>query len=108
MSRPDSAITAIVMGLVCGVGAALAFRTLKRTAGHVAEHVGQSAVGRIARVIIPLPEQGMGKVRIELGGRTVDLMAKTTGLRIERGDQVVIEDVDGEIARVCRAPDELK
>ena len=103
-----TAITAIVMGLACGLGAATAFRALKRSSGHVAEHTSESAVGMIARVIVPLPEKGIGKVRIELGGRTVDLMAQTTGLRIERGDQVVIEEVDGEMARVGRAPDELK
>lgn len=103
-----TAITAIVMGLVCGLGAATAFRALKRSSGHVAEHTSESAVGMIARVIVPLPEKGIGKVRIELGGRTVDLMAQTTGLRIERGDHVVIEEVDGEMARVGRAPDELK
>ena len=103
-----TAITAIVLGLTCGLGAALAFRTLKRTSGALAEHAGHSAVGRIARVIVPLPETGIGKVRIELGGRSVDLMAKSTGLRIERGDQVVIEDVEGEIAQVCRAPEELQ
>ncbi len=103
-----AAVTAIVMGLVCGLGAALSYRALKRSSGVIVENAARSAVGRIARVIVPLPETGVGKVRIELGGRTVDLMAKGTGLRIERGDQVVIEEVDGEIARVCRAPEELR
>ena len=103
-----TAITAIVMGLVCGFGAAAAFGALKRTASEHTEHAGEVAVGRIGRVIVPLPESGMGKVRIEISGRSVDLMARAEGLRIERGDAVVIEDVDGEIARVCRAPEELQ
>jgi hypothetical protein len=35
-------------------------------------------------------------------------MARTTGLRIERGDAVVIEEIEGDIAYVSRAPDELQ
>ena len=43
-----------------------------------------------------------------LSGQSVDLVAKTTGLRIEKGDSVVIEEVDGDVAYVSRAPDELQ
>jgi hypothetical protein len=47
-------------------------------------------------------------VRIEIGGRSVDLVAKTTGLRIERGDTIIVEDVEDDTALVVRAPDELQ
>ncbi len=102
-----TAIAAICLGLGSGLAAALAFRILKKTASAVAEHAA-SAVGTIGRVIVPLPEKGIGKIRIELSGQSVDLIAKTSGLRIERGDQVVIEEIDGEIAHVSRVPDELR
>jgi len=99
--------TAIVMGLVSGLAVATAFRALKRTSGHAAENT-HSAVGRVARVILPCDDNTTGKVRIELAGHSVDLMARTTGLRIEQGDMVVIEEVEDEVAQVSRAPDELQ
>jgi hypothetical protein len=103
-----TAITATVLGLVSGCAAALTFRYLSRTSSAHAANSGLAAVGRIGRVIVPCPANGVGKVRIEIGGETVDLMARSGGLRIERGDSVLIEEVEGEIAQVCRAPEELR
>ncbi len=102
-----TAVTAATMGLVSGLAVAMAFRALKKTAGTRPEHTG-TAVGHLGRIIVPCGDQTTGKVRIELGGHTVDLMAKSTGLRIERGDTVVIEEVEGEVAQVSRAPEELQ
>jgi hypothetical protein len=101
-----TAITAATMGLVSGLAVAMAFRTLKKTAGARPEHTS-TAVGHLGRIIVPCGDQTTGQVRIVLGGHTVDLMAKTTGLRIERGDMVVVEEVEGEVAQVSRAPEEL-
>jgi membrane protein implicated in regulation of membrane protease activity len=102
-----TAITACILGLSSGLSAALMFRLLKRTASSVAEHT-DSATGSIGRVIVPVSEASVGKIRIQLAGQSVDLMARTTGLRIERGDAVVIEEIEGDIAYVSRAPDELQ
>ena len=107
---PDvpTAITASVLGLVSGLIASLTFQMLKRTASSTAEHA-MLAVGRVGRVIVPVPETGIGKIRVQLSGQSVDLIARTsTGLRIETGDIVVIEDLDGEIAQVSKAPQELR
>lgn len=100
-------ITAMVLGVGSGFTAALAFKLLKRMAGDHAEETSQ-AVGRVGRVIVPVEPTSVGKVRIELRGQSVDLVAKTHGTRIDRGDLVVIEDMEGEIAQVSRAPEELK
>lgn len=109
-SVPDvpTAITAGVMGFVSGLIASLAFQLLKRTASATAEHA-MTAIGRVGRVIVPVPEKGIGKIRVQLSGQSVDLIARTsTGLRIETGDVVVIEDLEGEIAQVSKAPEELQ
>jgi membrane protein implicated in regulation of membrane protease activity len=102
-----TAITAILLGLLGGLSASLAFRTLKRTASKGADNTS-TAAGKIGRVIVPVSSESLGKIRIQLSGQSVDLVAKTTGLRIEKGDSVVIEEVDGEVAYVSRAPDELQ
>ena len=105
--EPGTLITAIVMSLVCGFGAALAFRAVKRSSGGHTEHA-TSAIGRIGKVLLPVATDRPGQIRIELGGQTVDLLAKSNGVRIERGDVVIVEDVDGEIATVSVAPKELR
>lgn len=100
-------ITAATLGTVSGFTAALAFRALKRISSGTAEHAA-SAVGRVGRVVVPVDSEHQGKIRIDLGGQSVDLIAKTQGERVERGDMVVIEEVDGEVAQVSRAPDEVR
>jgi hypothetical protein len=102
-----TAIVASVLGGGSGAGAALSWKLLNRGSGQLAEDKS-AAVGRLARVLVPVTEGGIGKVRIELGGQTVDLMAKSTGGPLRRGEEVLIEDIDGEIAQVSAAPDEVK
>jgi membrane protein implicated in regulation of membrane protease activity len=98
--------TAMILGIGSGLSAALAFRLLRRIASGAAEEASE-AVGRVGRVIVPVDPAAKGKIRIELRGQSHDMVATTTGLRIERGDIVVIEDIEGEIAQVSRAPEEL-
>jgi membrane protein implicated in regulation of membrane protease activity len=100
-------VTAVLAGVGSGLSASLAFRALRDTASAPAPNAS-AAVGRVARVLVPLTKEGVGQVRIDLGGQTVDLMAKTSELRIERGESVVIEEVDGEIAQVSKAPAEIE
>jgi membrane protein implicated in regulation of membrane protease activity len=111
LTRVDEIPTAIaagVMGLVSGLIASLTFQMLKRTASQTAVHA-MSAIGRVGRVIVLVPETGIGKIRVELAGQSVDLIARTSaGLRIDIGDAVVVEDLEGEIAEVSRAPEELQ
>jgi hypothetical protein len=59
-------------------------------------------------MLLPLTKNGVGQVRIELDGQTVDLVAKTSELRIERGESVVIEEIDGDVAQVSKAPAEIE
>jgi membrane protein implicated in regulation of membrane protease activity len=101
-----AAVTAVFAGVASGLSAALAFRALKRTASRTTPHA-RSAVGSVGKVIVPCSKEGLGKVRIEIEGQSVDLLAKTGELRIERGDFIVVEEVEGEIAQVSKAPPEL-
>ncbi|MBI4950410.1 MAG: hypothetical protein HY908_00105 [Myxococcales bacterium] len=94
-------------GLASGLGAAYAFRALRRSSGRTTEDVA-SAVGRVARVVVPAAPGRLGRVRIEIGGQTVDLVARAEGEALERGEEVVIEEVEGETAQVSRVPPELR
>jgi len=103
-----TAITASGLGVVSGLMAAMAFRTLKRTASQAVENTTRAAMGKVARVVVPPHGERLGKVRIELSGQTFDLLARTKGARIDIGENVIIEEVEGEMAIVSRAPKELQ
>lgn len=99
-------LVAAVAGLGSGAFAALAFRALRRSAMTTEARTSQ-AVGRVARVVVPLGRDLLGQVRIEIGGGSVDLMATTDEESIARGEAVIVEDVQQNVARVSRRPDEL-
>lgn len=63
-------------------------------------------VGKTARVLVPFEGEGLGKVRVDIRGNSIDLLA--SGL--EEGDyegEVLIVEMDGSRARVARV-DETK
>ncbi len=104
-SEPFTLVTALAVGLASGFGASAAFRALRRAPS---PQQASSAVGRMARVLVPIEAGKTGQVRIELDGQLIDLVARTEEGRAERGEMVVIQEVDGELATVSVAPDELK
>ncbi len=65
------------------------------------------AVGQIGKVLVPLEKRQLGQVRVELGGSSVDLMATTDEALLARGEEVLIDEVNGGVAHVSRRPDEL-
>jgi membrane protein implicated in regulation of membrane protease activity len=102
-----TALAALGLGLVSGLGAAVAFRVLAASSGAPVAGLGQ-AVGRVGRVLVPLAPGERGKIRIELQGQSVDVIARAEGEALARGDAVVVEEVDGDVALVSRAPEELR
>ena len=99
-------LIAAFAGIGSGAFAALAFRALKRSAPSTEVRTSQ-AVGRVARVVVPVSRGTQGQVRIEIGGNSVDLLATTEEDAIARGEAVIVKDVQGNVARVSRRPDEL-
>lgn len=93
---------ALSMGLGVGVAARLVMRKLGGdTRGNVVESAHY--VGKMARVMVPFEGQGVGRVRVEVKGTTVDLLA--SGLEDEAftsRDEVLIVEMDGSRARVAR------
>jgi membrane protein implicated in regulation of membrane protease activity len=93
-------------GVLSGLLAAWVIRSLKRgqISGVVSE---EEAVGRVAEVLIPCEHGRIGKVRLQLRGQTMDLLARGGEAKIAAGTKVLIEEIEGGIARVSRAPDEI-
>jgi membrane protein implicated in regulation of membrane protease activity len=88
----------ITSGLVSGLSAALIFRALK---GSVSSAMGQDdTIGKMAKVTVPLRKGSLGKVRVVVKGKQVDMLATTDAEAIQTGDEVVVVEFRGEHAFV--------
>ncbi len=88
----------VASGLVSGLAAALVFRALK---GSVSSATSQDdTVGKMAKVTVPLRKGSLGKVRVVVKGKQVDMLATTDAETIQTGDEVVVVEFRGEHALV--------
>jgi membrane protein implicated in regulation of membrane protease activity len=97
---------ALASGLGAGVFASVVFRLVMRSSVSSMADVTH-ARGTVGRVLIPVGKEKAGQIRVVLRGQSVDLVAKTDGEEIARGDQVIVEEIDGNTARVSKSPPEL-
>lgn len=93
---------ALGMGFVTGGGAVAVLRRLGAdTSGHVTE--ADEYIGKTARVVVPFGEGGVGKVRVNVKGTSVDLLASTIEEDAFEGrEEVLIVEMEGSRARVAR------
>jgi membrane protein implicated in regulation of membrane protease activity len=98
---------ALLLALASGVGAGLAAGfTFARIGSPSASGAASlhEARGQRARVLLPCTKERPGKVRLELGGQEVDMMATTSGPPIPAGAEVVVVEVREDVAHVASAP----
>lgn len=95
-----TAVLSVAMGAIAGGGAATAFRML--AGDETAEAAGASDyVGKSAKVLVAPKRGSVGKVRVEVKGQLVDLLA-TTEDEIGADDEVLVIEMDGTRARIAR------
>ena len=97
---------AAASGLGAGLFASLVFRLVMRSSVSSTTDVAH-ARGTVGRVLVPVAKDKTGQIRVVLRGQSVDLVAKTDGDDLARGEQVIVEEVDGHTARVSKSPSEL-
>lgn len=95
------AVIALGMGFFAG---SLATWVLRRLSIEETGKVPTSGdyVGKTARVLVPIEAGGMGKVRLALGGTSVDMVATAEGETLAAGDSAVIIEIEGTTAKVTR------
>ncbi len=93
---------ATAMGLVTGGSAAAVIRALsKDTSGKAVE--SSDYVGKTARVIVPFEGAKVGKVRVDVKGSSIDLLASGVDEDSFGGrEEVLIVEMEGSRARVAR------
>lgn len=99
-------VAAGLMGVASGWLASYTFRLLDRTQSTSGAEAGD-AIGQVGRVLVPIERGKRGKIRIELRGQSVDLLASTDDDELRDGDQVVVEEIRGTTAHVSRATAEF-
>lgn len=69
-------LVAVGVGYVCGTGAVAAFRYMRRSQTSSALTV-DDYIGEVATVRVAVARDKVGKVRLQIKGRTVELLAET-------------------------------
>lgn len=87
-------------GLFAGFSISTAMRLLKRTQNSSLPD-RRSLLGSAARVLVTVRPHEIGKIRLDVGGEILDLLAVTDSERaLEPGTQVVVVALEGDKARV--------
>jgi len=90
----------IITGLVCGLGVSFAMFLLRRD--EVTSTAGEEdIIGSTAKVLVAVEKEKPGKVRVELRGETIDMLAFTDEeMPLALGSRVLIVSLEGRGARV--------
>lgn len=99
---------AVGMGFASGYGAVSVFRKLGADTTGAATG-SNDYIGKTARVMVPFSHEGVGKIRVDVRGNQVDLLA--SGLdegAFEGREEVLIVEMDGPRARVARLSDKSR
>lgn len=104
-SRLVVALVAAGSGLGFGLLVTWVLGRLQRDGSAGLASVGTGR-GRVGRIVLAIGEGGRGKVRIEIKGAMVDLVARADA-PLEAGAEVVVTEIEGTEAHVERVPKEL-
>ena len=95
--------TAVATALVTVLTVSLTFRTLDHPGASGAAAFDE-AKGQVARVLVACAPGQRGKVRVELKGQTVDMVATTDHASVPEGASVRIVEVRGDVVHVEEVP----
>lgn len=95
------ALVSGVFGVGSGLLASFVFKNLTR--GVSSSESATDAIGQLGRVLVPASKEHAGKVRIQIKGKVVDLLA-TSDSDVAEGEEVLVVEVRGTNAHVERAP----
>ena len=103
-----AALLAIGMGVACGLGAVMIMRRVRGDESNSAA-TGKDYVGKSARVLVGFGPGETGKVRVEVRGTSVDLLAvPIDGNTFATKEEVIVVEMDGVRARVARMTPDLR
>lgn len=106
-AEPGTMILSLITAFLTGTAVHFLITLIKRHL-HDSSIAEKDMVGVAGRVLVPARGQDPGKVRIELKGDIIDLLAVSDdGKDIEAGSEVFVVALDGQRARIARQEDLL-
>lgn len=105
-AAPVTGVLSAFLGFAAGGMASYTFAALGR-AETSSGASNRDAVGQVGRVLVACGKERRGKVRIEVKGQTLDMLASTDEADLHEGEVVLVEEVRGNELRVSRAPAEF-
>jgi membrane protein implicated in regulation of membrane protease activity len=95
-------VLAVLVGGFSGALSTYTFRALKNAQTQSGSEA-DAAVGQVGRVLLGIEAGKRGKIRVEIRGQVVDLLASTDESSLGEGTEVVVEEMRGTTAHVARA-----
>lgn len=93
-------LLAVGMGAAAGYGAIYAFRLIDRKETNSVAGEGDF-VGKTGRLLVGVAPGSFGKIRVQVKGTTVDLLAKSDDETLGVDQEAIIIEMDGTHARVA-------
>lgn len=95
----------LIMGLVAGVGASYLMHYGDKDSAAARARGERDFLGAPAEVLLPITKGGRGRVRVKVGGRTVDMRAESEdeGVTLDMNDQVFVLGIEDGVAKVLDA-----
>ena len=103
---PALTVAAVVVGVLCGMVASVTFRALSRTAVSSSAEPSE-LVGQLGRVLLDMTPGRRGKIRLQVRGQTIDLLAVADKDALAEGAPVLVVGLRDSVALVRPAPPEL-
>lgn len=100
-SKAAAFLIALASGIATTLAAGYTFARLGNVDASGAASL-RDAVGRRARVLLPCSPERPGKIRLEIGGQQVDMPATCGGPAIPAGTEVIVVEVEENMARVAQ------
>jgi membrane protein implicated in regulation of membrane protease activity len=100
-------LLSVGMGLAAGLGASWTFSALRRSQTSSGAQ-SRDLLGQSARILVPPGPAGRCKVRVQLMGQTIDLVAATEDHDLREGDEVLVVGADEETVQIARATPDIR
>ncbi len=93
------------MGLLAGITVSYLLHLAGSEAAAVRATKEREFLGAQAKVLLPIKEGERGRIRVTIGGRTVDMRAETEeeGVVLDMNDECFVLDIEEDVAKVIDA-----
>ena len=104
-AEPLGAMLSAMMGLIAGFGVSYLLHYADKDSASNRATTDRDFLGAQAEVLLPIKKGDRGRIRVQMGGRTVDMRAETEdeGVVLDMNDECFVLDIEDGVAKVLDA-----